>query len=134
MAPETVRMVLVEGDAGHRVVAPAQAAPAPAPAAPAPAPAAPAPAPEANVPASRSAGPGACARFGSDSRGAGGRCLLPPVIAPIPGATPLPIPGMGGPPGGGFGPGRELGPVAAVTAVASSPGSPVVEATVAFSS
>ncbi|BCO86288.1 hypothetical protein MINTM011_46230 [Mycobacterium paraintracellulare] len=81
------------------VVAPTRPAPAPAAPAPAPAqaPAAPAPAPEAVAPAPipvPAAPPPAPA---------------PPPVAPVPVPIPLPIPGIGGPPGGGWGPGHGGG-------------------------
>src|SRR5947209_5536255 len=125
----------VQPDPGQHVVAPTQAAPAPAapaPAAPAPAPEAnvpaPAPAPEANVPAPAPAPqapasvPEAPAPAPVPQAPAPAPIPVapapapmpaapvpapapPPVLAPIPVPIPLPIPGIGGPPGGGFGPG-----------------------------
>lgn len=77
------------------VVAPTRPAPAPAPVpeAPAPAPAAPAPAPVAPAPIPVPAAPPPA----------------PPPVAPVPVPIPLPIPGIGGPPGGGWGPGHGGG-------------------------
>ncbi len=136
----------VQPDPGHHVVAPTQAAPAPAapapaPAAPAPAPApvpeAPAPAPAAEVPAPAPAPvPEAPAPAPAPVLEAPAPAQVPvpeapapapppPPLAPIPVPIPLPIPGIGGPPGGGFGPGGGK-----AMAVAGSPGSPVAEATV----
>ena len=110
----------VQPDPGHHVVAPTQpapapaapapAAPAPAPAAPAPAPAeapAPAPVPEAQVPAAPAPVPvpEAPAPAPVPVLQAPAPAPAPPPMAPIPVPIPLPIPGIGGPPGGGFGPG-----------------------------
>jgi hypothetical protein len=103
---------------GQQVVAPTQAAPAPA--APAPAPAAPAPAPVAQVPASAPAPvPEAPAPVPAPINEAPAPVPAPineapapappPPVAPIPVPIPLPIPGIGGPPGGGFGPGPHGG-------------------------
>lgn len=84
--------------------APAPAAPAPAeaPAAPAPAPEAPAPAPvpEAPVPA-----PAPVAPAPAPIPVPAAPPPAPPPLAPVPVPIPLPIPGIGGPPGGGWGPG-----------------------------
>nr|WP_179961708.1 hypothetical protein [Mycobacterium heidelbergense] len=112
---------------GHNVVAPAQ--PAPAPAAPAPAPAAPAPAPaqapapapaEAPAPAPVQAPapapmpeapapvPEAPAPVPAPVPEA--PAPAPPPVAPVPVPIPLPLPPIiGGPPGGGFGPGPHGG-------------------------
>ncbi|WP_197507241.1 hypothetical protein [Mycobacterium sp. 852002-50816_SCH5313054-b] len=108
----------------HQVVAPTQAAPAPAAPAPAPAPAAPAPAPapapeapapapapvpEAPAPAPVPAAPAPApapipeAPAPAPIPEAPAPAPAPPPIAPIPVPIPLPIPGIGGPPGGGFG-------------------------------
>lgn len=73
--------------------APEAPAPAPVPEAPAPAPAAPAPAPVAPAPIPVPAAPPPA----------------PPPVAPVPVPIPLPIPGIGGPPGGGWGPGHGGG-------------------------
>lgn len=84
--------------------APAPAAPAPAPAqapaAPAPAPEAPAPVPEAPAPAPAAPAPAPVAP-----------APIPVPAAPPPAPPPvaLPIPGIGGPPGGGWGPGHGGG-------------------------
>jgi hypothetical protein len=120
----------VRPDPGHHVVAPTQAAPAPAAPAPAPAapalapapvPEAPAPAPAAEVPAPAPAPVEAPAPAPVLEAPAPAPVLVPeapapapapPPLAPIPLPIPLPIPGIGGPPGGGFGPhgGGEDGP------------------------
>ncbi len=100
---------------GHNIVAPAPAPAAPAPAAPAPAPAAPAPAPAAQVPAPAPAPvPAAPAPVPRAPAPApvpvpAAPAPAPPPVAPVPVPIPLPIPGIGGPPGGGFGPGGEGG-------------------------
>ena len=94
---------------GHNIVAPAPApaAPAPAPAAPAPVPAAPAPAPAAQVPAPAPV-PEAPAPAPVPVPAA--PAPAPPPVAPVPVPIPLPLPPiLGGPPGGGFGPGGEGG-------------------------
>jgi hypothetical protein len=115
----------VQPEPGHNVVAPTQAAPAPAPAAPAPAPAAPAPAPvpeaaPAPIPEAPAPVPVPVAPAPAPIPEAPAPVPVPevpapapppPVMAPIPVPIPLPIPGFGGPPGGGYGPpGGGYGP------------------------
>lgn len=108
----------VRPNPGHHVVAPTRAAPAPAPAAPAPAPAA--PAPQANAPAPKAPAPAPApvpeapapapiqaAPAPAPAPAAPPPPPAPPPIAPIQIPIPLPIPGLGGPPVGGFGGGRE---------------------------
>ncbi|WP_425326340.1 DUF7159 family protein [Mycobacterium intracellulare] len=85
----------------------APAAPAPAPEAPAPAPEAPAPAPEAPAPAAPAPAPVAPAPAPIPVPAA--PPPAPPPVAPVPVPIPLPIPGIGGPPGGGWGPGHGGG-------------------------
>ncbi|WP_457602221.1 DUF7159 family protein [Mycobacterium intracellulare] len=89
--------------------APAPAAPAPAPAqapaAPAPAPEAPAPAPEAPAPAPAAPAPAPVAPAPAPIPVPAAPPPAPPPVAPVPVPIPLPIPGIGGPPGGGWGPG-----------------------------
>ena len=100
----------VQPSPGHNVVAPA--APAPAPAAPVPQAPAPAPAPEAPAPAPAPV-PAAPAPLPVPEAPAPAPIPVPaapapappPAVAPIPVPIPLPIPGIGGPPGGGYGPG-----------------------------
>ncbi|UQB95095.2 hypothetical protein KN252_023345 [Mycobacterium intracellulare] len=89
--------------------APAPAAPAPAqaPAAPAPAPEAPAPVPEAPAPAPAAPAPAPVAPAPIPVPAA--PPPAPPPVAPVPVPIPLPIPGIGGPPGGGWGPGHGGG-------------------------
>lgn len=91
--------------------APAPAAPAPAPAqapaAPAPAPEAPAPVPEAPAPAPAAPAPAPVAPAPIPVPPA--PPPAPPPVAPVPVPIPLPIPGIGGPPGGGWGPGHGGG-------------------------
>jgi hypothetical protein len=105
----------VRPDPAQHVVAPTQAAPAPA--APAPAPVAPAPAPLAQVPAPAPAPvPAAPAPVPAPVPEAPAPAPIPeapappPPVAPIPVPIPLPIPGLGGPPGGGYGPHGGGGP------------------------
>jgi hypothetical protein len=103
----------VRPDPGQHVVAPAPAAPAPAAPVPAPAPVvavpapAPAPVPEAPAPALAPI-PEAPARVPAPIPEAPAPAP-PPPLAPVPVPIPLPIPGIGGPPGGGFGPGPHGG-------------------------
>ncbi|WP_434089319.1 DUF7159 family protein [Mycobacterium intracellulare] len=87
--------------------APAPAAPAPAqaPAAPAPAPEAPAPVPEAPAPAPAAPAPAPVAPAPIPVPAAPPPAPAPPPVAPVP----VPIPGIGGPPGGGWGPGHGGG-------------------------
>ncbi|XLD65956.1 hypothetical protein PUR13_23435 [Mycobacterium paraintracellulare] len=91
--------------------APAPAAPAPAPAqapaAPAPAPEAPAPVPEAPAPAPAAPAPAPVAPAPIPVPAA--PPPAPPPVAPVPVPIPLPIPGIGGPPGDGWGPGHGGG-------------------------
>lgn len=108
---------------GHNVVAPAQPAPAPAAPAPAPAPApeapapAPAPVPEAPAPAPVAVPAPAPAPVPEAPEPAPVPIQRAPVpapapapVAPIPVPIPLPLPPIiGGPPGGGFGPGGGHG-------------------------
>lgn len=93
------------------VVAPTRPAPAPAPAqapaAPAPAPEAPAPVPEAPAPAPAAPAPAPVAPAPIPVPAA--PPPAPPPVAPVPVPIPLPIPGIGGPPGGGWGPGHGGG-------------------------
>uniref|UniRef100_UPI003F65BD00 DUF7159 family protein n=1 Tax=Mycobacterium intracellulare TaxID=1767 RepID=UPI003F65BD00 len=90
--------------------APAPAAPAPAqaPAAPAPAPEAPAPVPDAPAPAPAAPAPAAPVAPAPIPVPAAPP-PAPPPVAPVPVPIPLPIPGIGGPPGGGWGPGHGGG-------------------------
>lgn len=89
--------------------APAPAAPAPAPvqapAAPAPAPEAPAPVLEAPAPAPAAPAPAPVAPAPAPIPVPAAPPPAPPPVAPVPVPIPLPIPGIGGPPGGGWGPG-----------------------------
>jgi hypothetical protein len=82
-------------------LAPAPAAQVPAPA-PAPVPAAPAPVPEVQAPA-----PVPVPEAPAPAPVPDVPAPAPPPVAPIPVPIPLPIPGVGVPPGGGFGPGGE---------------------------
>lgn len=93
--------------------APAPAAPAPAPAqapaAPAPAPEAPAPAPVPEAPAPAPAAPAPAPVAPAPIPVPAAPPPAPPPVAPVPVPIPLPIPGIGGPPGGGWGPGHGGG-------------------------
>ncbi|EUA53561.1 hypothetical protein I550_5197 [Mycobacterium intracellulare 1956] len=95
------------------VVAPTRPAPAPAAPAPAQAPAAPAPPRRPRRPFQRlppgSGRPGSGPGGARADPGSGGPPPAPPPVAPVPVPIPLPIPGIGGPPGGGWGPGHGGG-------------------------